>query len=162
MRGQAGPVLPGRQEYFSVCGSKSYFFHEIFVTCRKRADRKNNERMVSTSGLKKNYKYMPCEPFLIAFFPPHLQGSLSSPVLVMPMHFVYFYNMDPHTTLILCVLRLRVNGIRPCRLLQLAALCFGVAQIDIRNAGHLLSLLYGVPLYEYTTAHPSILQVRDI
>lgn len=48
---------------------------------------------------------------------------------------LYFYNMDPHTALVLCVLKLCVNDIRPRGPLQLVALCLGVAQVDIQNAG---------------------------
>ena len=141
-----------------VCGSKFYLYYEIFLTCRKRTDSKNYALWFPLLSLKKNYKYMSCVFFLVAFFPPYFQGSLPFPVLVMPTHSVYFCNPDPHITLILCVLKLCVNGIRLCRLLQLVTLCFGVSQVDIWSAGSSAS----TALYEYTMTHSSILQVRDI
>lgn len=52
MKGQAGTVLPGRQEYFSVCASKFYLYYKIVMTCKKQTDNKNNKLVVSTSGLK--------------------------------------------------------------------------------------------------------------
>lgn len=81
------------------------------------------------------YQQSPECPFWLHFFLPIARGYHSARRLSCLHTFVYFYNMDPHTTLILCVLKLCVNAIRLRRLLQLATLCFRVVQGGLWSAG---------------------------